>query len=47
MKRLQDALAGVEKIDEELITLLNQRYQATRVIAECLHEQNLPVYDPA
>lgn len=47
MKRLQDALAGVEKIDEKLITLLNQRYQATRIIAECLHEQNLPVYDPA
>ena len=47
MDRLKNALAAVEKIDDQLISLLNQRYQETRVAAECLKEQDLPLYDPA
>ena len=47
MDRLKNAFAAVEKIDEQIISLLNQRYQETRVAVECLKEQNLSLYDPA
>ena len=47
MDKLQNALAEVEKIDDQLIALLNQRYQATRETVKYLREQDLPVYDPS
>ena len=47
MNRLENALAEVEKIDDQLIVLLNQRYQAAKITAQCLREQNLPLYDPS
>jgi chorismate mutase/prephenate dehydratase len=45
MNKLQEALAEVAKADEQLIELLNRRYQASKKAAECLKEQNLPLYD--
>lgn len=47
MERWQTACAGIEKIDEQIIALLNRRYLATAQAAAYLREQNLPVYDPA
>ena len=47
MDKLQNALAEVEKIDDQLIALLNQRYQASREAVKCLRENDLPLYDPS
>ena len=37
----------MEKIDDQIISLLNERYLAARETAACLRELNLPVCDPA
>ena len=47
MERLQNNISRIEKIDDQIITLLNERYLAARDTAECLREQNLPLYDPS
>ena len=47
MDRLQNNISRIEKIDDQIITLLNERYLVSRDTAECLREQNLPLYDPS
>ncbi len=46
MNRSSDALAEVEKLDAQLIALLNKRFLAAKNVAGELREQNQPVYDP-
>ena len=45
MDRSQKALAEIEKIDEQIINLLNERYLAGKISAGCLREQDSFLYD--
>lgn len=47
MNRLQNSISEIEKIDEQIISLLNLRFLATGKTAACLREQGIPVFDPA
>lgn len=46
MDNLQQSLGEVEKIDNEIITLLNKRFEASKVTIDCLQKLKLPTYNP-
>ncbi len=43
---LQKARAEIDRIDGELIALLNRRYEAVKTIGEYKRERHLPIFDP-
>ena len=46
LKKLSDLRAGIDKIDSDLIRLMNKRGELSCMIGDIKHKKGQPVYSP-